>query len=262
MSLPHFKPDREKFFVRSLELSRAEELFSDPSWTKAVFFRNPLERLASAYEDKVVRNGYTQKIFKIGDKQNQTTLSFGQFVEKITATDKLSECRDPTGLSACTDPHWMPQMMMCGLNHLLPKFNFIGSFDHIAEHTKILLEKTGIWDTLGRNFDDGRGARISPGSQICYSPPPLRSGNESIAGFNQRGVTRSGSYVHNTGSKDKMAKLYTPELMEKVKAAYALDFAVWNEISNRSATEIQDGKDLMVVRDYCKQYQDAVERAR
>jgi hypothetical protein len=48
-----------------------------------------------------------------------------------------------------------------------------------------------------------------------------------------------------------MNEFYTPDLIEKVKRAYALDFSVWNEISNKSVNEISHGKDLKVVREYC-----------
>jgi len=131
MSIPHFKLDRYGFLLGHLEPTLAREMLDDPTWTKAVFFRNPLERLVSAYEDKIARNGYTQRIFKIGSldqrKEDRYVLSFSEFVDKIAVPKDSSNCSIPTGLSVCTDPHWKPQLMTCGLDYLLPKFDFVGN---------------------------------------------------------------------------------------------------------------------------------------
>jgi len=259
VAIPHFKLDRMGFMLGNLEPSLAMEMLNDPTWTKAVIIRNPLERLVSAYQDKIVRKSYTQKVFKIGSmdqkKEDRYVLSFSEFVDKVTTpTDPItSSCSNPTGLSACTDPHWKPQLMMCGLDYLLPKFDFVGNFDYVAEHTKALLEKVGMWETWGRKFDDGSGTTRDSGSHICFAQPPKRGWNESVSGFNQQGLSVSGGkYVHSTGSKNKMDEFYTPELIEKVRKAYYLDFMVWDEMSKKSADEeISHGKDLKVVQEYC-----------
>ena len=249
------------FFLGNLEWSRAKEMLEDPSWTKAVIFRNPLERLVSAYQDKIVRKSYTQKIFGIGTMadENRPVLSFSEFVDKVTnSSDPESNCTYPMGLSACTDPHWKPQLMMCGLDYFLPKFDFVGNFDYVAEHTKALLEKVGVWDTWGRNFRDARGGGGGGANAalICSTPPPpperYPTNDTGVYGFNQRGPSMTGQYDHRTESKTKLDKFYsTPELIEKVRRAYALDFAVWDEISQKSVSEISHGKDLKVVREYC-----------
>jgi hypothetical protein len=255
LSLPHFKEDRKTFLMSTLDPSKAEELLNDPKWTKAVFFRDPFERLLSAYADKIVQHGYTQKIFKIGDlstpKPEWPVLTFAEFVDRIAdnTTDHL--CSNPNGLGACTDPHWKPQVMTCGLDQLLPKFDFIASFDHISEHTKILLERVGLWEKYGRNFDDGKNSKEKHLS--CRVPTPKRAANEMVWGFNQRGPSGAGNNVHATGSQARLSEFYTPELMAKVRGAYALDFAVWDEISSkdRPVNQIAKGKDLKIVQDYC-----------
>ena len=254
LSLPHYKEDRMDFLMKKLEYSKAEELWNDPTWTKAVFFRNPFERLLSAYMDKFVGNSYTQKIFNIGNltapKSERPVLAFAQFVDRIADTSPTSDnCQNPNGLSACTDPHWGPQMMMCGLDYWMPKFDFLGSFDHISEHTKILLDRVGLWDKYGATFDDGRHSNQS--SHMCVVPPPQRDSNFTVLGFNQRGPTRNGKTDHATGSQSRFDELYTPDLIAKVRQAYALDFAVWDEISAKTATDVAKGSDLKVVRDYC-----------
>jgi hypothetical protein len=253
MALPHFKADRAGFLLGNVEISRAREMLNDPSWTKAVFFRNPLERLVSAYQDKILRKSYTQKVFNIGamTDENRTVLSFSEFVDKVTTSSDtrsiIDSCTYPTGLSACTDPHWKPQLMTCGLDYLLPKFDFVGNFDYVAEHTKALLEKVGVWETWGQRFDDD----VDANTYLCRVPPPIRRSNDTIHGFNQRGSSVTGPYIHRTESRDKLDEFYTPDLIDKVRKAYALDFLVWDEISKKSVSEVSHGKELRAVQEYC-----------
>ncbi|CAM9252478.1 unnamed protein product, partial [Heterosigma akashiwo] len=238
LSLPHFKKDRENFLMSRLDISTATQLFDDPTWTKAVFFRNPLDRLLSAYMDKIAGMAFTQTVFNIStndetEKNRRPVLTFSEFVDKLTDQSTLEDCDDPKGLTACTDPHWRPQMLTCGLDHLLPKYDFIGNFDHISAHTQMLLEKVGLWEKYGATFDDGKNTIIplKPGQHQCWVAAPFRLPNETIWGFNQRGPSGAGNNLHATGSHNKLAESYTPELIEKVRKAYALDFAVWDEIS-------------------------------
>ena len=44
-------------------------------------------------------------------------------------------------------------------------------------------------------------------------------------------------------------------VIAKLRKAYAMDFAVWDEIGgkNRSVCDIAKGRDLRVVQEYCKQ---------
>jgi hypothetical protein len=255
LSLPHYKEDRKTFFMSTLDPDKAQEIMNDPSWTKAVFFRNPFERLLSAYEDKIVNKAYTQKVFHIGDlstpQSERPVLTFAEFVDRIADNTTNADCSNPNGLGSCTDPHWKPQVMTCGLDRLLPNFDFIASFDHISEHTKILLDRVGIWEKHGRTFDDGKTSKGKHG--VCEVPPPEQRANETVWGFNQRGPSGSGSNVHATNSQSKFTEYYTPELIEKVREAYALDFAVWDEISSKDlpADHIAKGEDLKVVQEYC-----------
>jgi hypothetical protein len=235
-----------------LERLKAKTILSDPSWTKAVFFRDPAERLLSAYLDKVQGAAYTQKIFKIGslDDKDRPILSFPEFVD-LVAHNNTNDVADPRGLHGGTDPHWKPQMMTCGLDYLLPHFDFIGNVEHVSEHTRILLDKVGMWDDYGSKFDDGLD--LPKSGQLCFVPPPDRStGNTTtVYGFNQRGPSSNGESVHATGSKSKLDKYYTPELLEKVRKAYAIDYAIWDDLKRLPSDEVASGQDLESVQNHC-----------
>lgn len=261
LSLPHYKEDRSDFIATSLPRYKLEALFKDPTWTKAVFLRNPYDRLLSAYSDKIVRHGYTQSVFKIGDKEapknERPILNFSDFVDLIADESSLGDCAEPKGLKPCTDPHWRPQLMTCGLDHLLPQFDFIGSMDHIALHTRLLLEKVGLWKYHGSQFDDGKDLRIHPksGGSMCATPKPQRMPNETIYGFNQRGASQHGSHEHATGSKSLFDQVYTPAVQEKVRKAYAWDFAMWEDLAKRAPEDVASGKELQIVIDSWKDQQ-------
>ncbi|KAL3940082.1 MAG: hypothetical protein SGARI_001130, partial [Bacillariaceae sp.] len=53
LATPHDKKDWQDFRMENLPPEKASELILDPTWTKAVFFRDPAERLLSAYLNKV-----------------------------------------------------------------------------------------------------------------------------------------------------------------------------------------------------------------
>ena len=253
LSIPHFKQDKNQFLLGNLHMDKATELLNDPNWTKAVFLRNPYERLLSAYFNKIIGENYAYRVFKRGTKGRiATNMTFEDFVHEISIEKEIEgKCIGPTGLNVCTDPHWKPQLLIGGLNYLLPKFDFIGNLDHIEEHTKLLLERIGLWENYGKTFDDGKDTILHQLWNSKYAMPvPNRLPNETIPGFNQRGQSKHNrAQTHSTGAKERLKEYYTPELLEKVRKLYHLDFAVWDEVS--SSNKVANGKSLKVVQTFC-----------
>eukprot|EP00980_Cylindrotheca_fusiformis_P003704 scaffold821_cov122-Cylindrotheca_fusiformis.AAC.8 len=103
------------------------------NWTRAIFVRDPLERLLSAYLDKGMRKG-GQYVARHCNRERQD-LSFREFIQVIR-----SSCRH--------DPHWMPQ-----IERIDPPFwnsiNFVGNFDSLQKDTRTLLERVDAWDDYG-----------------------------------------------------------------------------------------------------------------
>jgi hypothetical protein len=108
-----------------------------------------------------------------------------------------------------------------------------------------------MWDDYGSKFDDGRD--LPEAEHFCFVPPPDRSaGNTTtVYGFNQRGPSSNGKSVHATGSKSKLDIYYTPELSEKVRKAYAIDYAIWDDLKRRPIDQVASGQDLESVQNYC-----------
>jgi hypothetical protein len=69
----------------------------------------------------------------------------------------------------------------------------------------------------------------------------------------ERGPSSNGGKEHQTGSKSKLDQFYTPELLEKVHKAYAIDYAIWDDLHRRPSNQVATGRDLKPVQDYCKE---------
>lgn len=152
-------------YIRLRTLSDPSILFSE-SFTRAIFVRHPLERLASAYVDKIgtikgeplslydtLRRGICRKYAlsyltptqhqfynshtyienQLNEPCAQIIPTFEHFVEYIMAT------------SAQGDVHWKPYSSLC--NACTLKYNFIGKYETIEEDLNILRSKLGLNST-------------------------------------------------------------------------------------------------------------------
>jgi len=231
-ALPHYKEDIHHFHMYRFRQPLAQDILNDPTWSKGVVFRDPAERLLSAYFDKMVRAGFAKRY-------QDEPMTFPQFVDIVS--NKSGSCEGPKknrkyGVHACTDPHWRPQVFIGGLHTILPKFNFIGNFNQLGEFTKEFLDSTGLWKSHGAEY------RTFP-TKGCSIHPQLHNATyrELLSvGFNQRSV---GDVHHATHSVDKMDEYYTDELMQKVREAYHLDYIVWNKIKAHKGSHM-DGAEL------------------
>ena len=154
------------------------KILADESWAKAVFFRDPAERLLSAFLSEAPR-GSSLGFHKgpLHSPAGDLHYTFAKFVEIVakrlkTPIDGPTECPDwrwggrnwhtdqkvssdiNVGLNACTNPLWRPQHLACGLSKLLPLFQFVGRSDQSAVHTRRLLKKVGLWDGYGQAYAD------------------------------------------------------------------------------------------------------------
>lgn len=152
-------------------------------------------------QDKFVqKQHYSIRVFHAGKR-----LSFSEFVDKVTFCVGDEDCRaknhgkapGPEGLHSKTNPHWRPQIYMCQLEKYLQLFNFVGSVEFGSVHVKALFDDLGLWAPFGAH---GWG----------------RDKTEAFLQYNRAS--------HKTGSHDKLGKYYTPELLARVREAYAMDY--------------------------------------
>ena len=178
----------------------ASAMMNSEEWTRAIFVRDPSERLLSAFLDKAkgtffdrgpskfdgVVGGYVWKFCCHHDDSKQCV----QDAQTLQGFVELVETK-------CHDVHWNPQTY-----RMEPKFwsavNFVGGLENVYNDTKRLLEHIGAWDVYGKT---GWG----------------KNAKEAIF------ETRSG-VQHARNAKDRYENYFTPELEKRVKKMYAIDY--------------------------------------
>jgi hypothetical protein len=157
--IPHNPAKNGLTYLYQLPPDKALHVMTAPDWTRAIFVRDPKERVLSAYLDKAARkNGlYVHRHCCYSDK-NQTcakkaSRSFKDFIEVVST-------------SCCCDPHWKSQSKRIDAPSW-KYINFVGRFESLGEDTKRLLGRVdaselGVsgWGTHGNEsiFAEGTGA--------------------------------------------------------------------------------------------------------
>jgi hypothetical protein len=237
-SYPYFKRDTHPFYLDRLLPRTQKDIWIN--YTKAVFIREPAERLLSAYLDKVANKSAAKGPFG-------SNVTFTEFIEILSSknTTKLPQHRMFPGLTWYSDPHWRPQAWSCGLSEDVQQFNYIGSLDNAGHHTKTVLKQVGLWESHGKHYHVSKKGEKNGTASMTWPPPPLKRG-EVAPGFQQEQVGHEiDPLQHNKGSKQKLNKYYTPELMEKVKKLYWMDFQLWNALQEAKGSGLVCGKDIV-----------------
>ncbi|CAH0371299.1 unnamed protein product [Pelagomonas calceolata] len=143
--------DRDKHLVSKLSLQKAQALVDDRRYTWAVFFRDPAQRLLSAYRNRILGRG--------------ENVTFGEFVSRIRLDRKA-------------DPHWRPQRYLCNNEMLLERYDFVGQFTRIQADARRLLESLGAWDRYG---EKGWGAHKSRASIFAGAQLRAKAASEAFS---------------------------------------------------------------------------------
>ena len=233
-SIPHYKRDITPFQFDKLSRLRQEEVMSDPSWTKAIFLRDPAERLLSAYLNKVEkpRFGELQVDLPTTNMSFRVTV-FHNWVQSLETTP-IAECQGRKGPSWCWNPHWRPQVYSCGIRETLPSFDFVGSLSQAANHTKTLLELVNLWKDYGAKYMVSLKATPTKNSNSCRVLPPNPNdddGSDTVltVGFQQN--IKAKNDRHTRDSKSKIDEFFTSEIWEIVKRLYKQDYELWNALN-------------------------------
>jgi len=180
-------------------------MFNDPSWTKAVFFRDPSRRLISAYLH-FIKSERTPKAYLNMLKTHNLTREWSDFWSSASKKDGISNI------------HWRPQTDYCGFRKFKSKFNFIGSMEHLQEHGVALLKRVGVYDrfaaegwSLSAVIRNPRPANRVPGRFNFSSPAMYGKGD--------------GMFTHNYAIHKKSASL-------EDKGAMYLNKSIWSQIMN------------------------------
>lgn len=172
--------------------SIANRIIQDPTWTRAVFVRNPHEKLVSAFLEKGIASNFTfiRKSCCPADRMcmKWPNQGFADFVALVA-------------LEGCYNGHWAPQSARIDSKYL-QYINFVGNFETLEQDGKQLLQKIGAWEEYGASG---------------WGP------NGSYPIFSQKatGISRS----HATKARDNMNEYYTSrEVFDQITEYYKQDY--------------------------------------
>ena len=136
--LPHDSSTNGLRYLWNMTQDRATKVLESRNWTKALFVRDPKDRLLSVYLSKSPHE--TSEYIRDRCCPNKRgcvspTLTFDEFVE-IAAI--------------CRDPLWLPQSYRME-GPYWPYINFVGHLERAQKDTKELLTKIGAWEKHGKN---------------------------------------------------------------------------------------------------------------
>lgn len=184
--IPHNPETNGLTYLHHYDLTTANKMMTDPTWTRAIFVRDPKDRFFSAFFDKAK---------KFPDFLRQKCCaSTGDCVETSQTASGFMDL-----IETCQNPHWNPQAIRME-DKYWKYINFVGRFEHQFEDAKELLERIGAWDDYGAT---GWG----------------KTGDLAIF---QRG---SNIQNHVTHSKSKGSDLLTPSLEQRLAQYYEGDYA-------------------------------------
>ncbi|KAJ9450258.1 hypothetical protein DIPPA_25405 [Diplonema papillatum] len=205
------EPHRPRLLLSRTSTVLATRVLNDPSWVKACFFRDPKQRLLSAYLDKFVNSGY-------GRRYGYPNLTFDQLGE-IVANDTTP----PQGVGPEIDPHWRTQVLVGNLWKFLPLMDFVGWGN--SKHARVFLERHGLWEEFGAHgwkaptgfmqkavTKDGHGTNAADKVAKYYTP-----GLEAVVDtaysldyhfFKELGLTEGGAPVTGRRVKVRGAHCY------------------------------------------------------
>jgi chondroitin 4-sulfotransferase 11/chondroitin 4-sulfotransferase 13/dermatan 4-sulfotransferase 1 len=172
---------------------QARTMLSDPKWTKALFIRDPLERLLSGFLDKCrspVSSRYDIHCPFSGE------VDFGTFMRYI-----FNEAKANHYGTMSMDEHWRPQHLVCDLQRWLPHYQFQGNFSHLRAHTKFLLQGMNLFDDFGRGW---------------------KSKGEQLDLFEVK------TDWHHTDTSEKLKQYYTRELADLALDFYKTDYEIFS----------------------------------
>ena len=133
-----------------------ESILANPEWTKAVFYRDPIDRFVSAFQSKC--GGFDP------DGEEHCTDSFGH--PNSTFSDALHHIKTANTIQ---NPHFAPMSEFCGgLSNSLQYYDMVQELkrDTVGDHVRQLLQKVGVpadtIELLIENVVKTGGARRMP----------------------------------------------------------------------------------------------------
>jgi len=130
-------------YLADYAIDEAELMLTNKQWTRAIFLRDPKERVLSAFLNKAAPSNY----FKNSCCQRKYRRN-EILVDQCAEDGKIFKNFLSISMS-CMDKHWLPQSSIVG--KFLPFINFVGYFETLQLDTEKLLRSLEgkAWERFG-----------------------------------------------------------------------------------------------------------------
>lgn len=187
-------------YLSEYSTSKAESMLTDETWTKAIFVRNPIDRILSAFLDKAVHNGdYFDKHCCQNPYLVEGDLIEYEFCRRHQHNFHYFLLRTDD----CHNVHWKMQERVVD-SEWWPYINFVGTMDHAKNDSETLLKSL-------TSTKDGRTAWDEYGSTGW--------GENHTSAFGEIGEAH-----HRTNAHEKLREYYSPCTEAFVRDRWREDF--------------------------------------
>jgi len=204
--LPHNPKRNGLTYLYHYSVADALTILTHPSWTRAIFVRDPKERTLSAFLDKAARKN-------------------GKYVNRHCCNERNSTCGKEANASflgflrvveerCCCDPHWKPQTKRVD-KAFMPFINFVGHFDRIQIDTERLLKRLN--SNVGIEYPNGISEKKGDLWTTFGASGWGIDGNESI-------FSKDTKAKHRTSAMTKLRQYYNATTEMFVEKLFAGDY--------------------------------------
>lgn len=184
--------------LASYSLREAEIMMNSPDWTKAVFVREPKERILSAFLNKFVRDKFYFRQHCCNNLIDTNAINMcNRMIKEANFGYFLKRTQN------CKDFHWGLQAEVLD-EKWWPSINFVGYMHSTANDTKRLLESL---------------VSVKNGASAWENVGNSGWGEDGYGGFMQDNSAR-----HGNGAQNKLRTFYTPEYESFVEKYWAKDW--------------------------------------
>lgn len=210
-------------YLYNYNLSYANTIMQDPTWTRAIFVRNPHERFLSAYlflkQPKTIhllRKACCQNNQNENGNGNHTTSnnSNSNCTRVVPSFDEFAKMIQSYSCQYA-DKHWEAQSLRMDAKYW-KYVNFVGRHENLIANATTLLRQIGAWDTYGK-YVTGTGDAMNENE--------TDDDTDTVAIESVFGST--GGQHHKTGASKRMQHYYNSnnrEVYDLVTDYYRHDY--------------------------------------
>eukprot|EP00611_Tribonema_gayanum_P015701 TRINITY_DN275_c0_g1_i1.p1 TRINITY_DN275_c0_g1~~TRINITY_DN275_c0_g1_i1.p1 ORF type:complete len:381 (+),score=119.00 TRINITY_DN275_c0_g1_i1:386-1528(+) len=189
--------NRTSHVQHHITLKTLTRMIYDPTWHKAVFYREPLARFLSAYRSKC-ESGHDDGAELCEQEFGKPNPTFEEAVERLVTQPYI------------WNPHWRPQVDFCGgLSAIISQFQTVEPLDARTSRAKVaqLLHRVGIED-----------AETIPAFNERFPPPDPETGEWRPHALHSN---------HTTNAESAVEAYYTPYLACRVFQYFIDDYILF-----------------------------------